>query len=91
MAELSVSKAWDETRIIVARDNRLFAALALALVALPAYRRAGFRAYKRAIERFPDPRVLGILPADCAPQIPLLGTLTSTSARPAASTTSMPA
>ncbi|MCL6728541.1 glycerophosphoryl diester phosphodiesterase membrane domain-containing protein [Sphingomonas hankyongi] len=36
MAELSVSKAWDETRIIVARDNRLFAALALALVALPA-------------------------------------------------------
>ena len=51
--------------------------------ALPAYRRAGFRAYKRAIERFPDPRVLGILPTDCAPQIPLFGTLTSTSDRPA--------
>jgi len=43
--------------------------------ALSAYRRAGFRPYKRAIERFPDPRLLGILPKDCAPQIPLLGTL----------------
>ena len=42
--------------------------------ALPAYRRAGFTAYKRAIERFPDPRLLGFLPRDCAPQIPLLGT-----------------
>ena len=40
-----------------------------------AYRRAGFAPYKRAIERFPDPRLLGILPKDCAPQIPLLGTL----------------
>ena len=30
--------------------------------ALSAYRRAGFTAYKRAIERFPDPRLLGILP-----------------------------
>lgn len=40
--------------------------------ALPAYRRAGFGPYKRAIERFPDPRLLGILPKDCAPQIPLL-------------------
>ena len=26
------------------------------------------------IERFPDPRLLGVLPVDCAPQIPLLGT-----------------
>jgi GNAT superfamily N-acetyltransferase len=43
--------------------------------ALSAYRRAGFRPYKRAIERFPDPRLLGVLPSDCAPQIPLLGTL----------------
>jgi GNAT superfamily N-acetyltransferase len=42
--------------------------------ALSAYRRAGFVPFKRAIERFPDPRLLGILPADCAPQIPLLGT-----------------
>jgi len=40
--------------------------------ALAAYRRAGFSPYKRAIERFPDPRLLGVLPADCAPQIPLL-------------------
>jgi GNAT superfamily N-acetyltransferase len=43
--------------------------------ALSAYRRAGFMAYKRAVERFPDPRLLGILPADCAPQVPLVGTL----------------
>jgi GNAT superfamily N-acetyltransferase len=42
--------------------------------ALSAYRRAGFLAYKRAVERFPDPRLLGILPSDSAPQIPLLGT-----------------
>jgi GNAT superfamily N-acetyltransferase len=43
--------------------------------ALGAYRRAGFTPYKRAIERFPDPRLAGILPRDCAPQVPLLGTL----------------
>jgi GNAT superfamily N-acetyltransferase len=43
--------------------------------ALSAYRRAGFTPYKRAIERFPDPRLSGILPKDCAPQVPLLGTL----------------
>jgi GNAT superfamily N-acetyltransferase len=42
--------------------------------ALAAYRRAGFVPYKRAIERFPDPRLLGFLPKGCAPQIPLLGT-----------------
>lgn len=42
--------------------------------ALSAYRRAGFTPFKRAIERFPDPRLLGILPKDSAPQIPLLGT-----------------
>jgi GNAT superfamily N-acetyltransferase len=45
--------------------------------ALSAYRRAGFTPYKRAIERFPDPRLLGILAEDCGPQIPLLGTLVS--------------
>jgi len=42
--------------------------------ALTAYRRAGFMPFTRAIERFPDPRLVGILPKDCAPQIPLLGT-----------------
>jgi GNAT superfamily N-acetyltransferase len=42
--------------------------------ALAAYRRAGFTPFKRAIERFADPRLLGILPRDCAPQVPLLGT-----------------
>jgi GNAT superfamily N-acetyltransferase len=47
--------------------------------ALSAYRRAGFKPYKRAVERFPDPRLLGILPPDCAPQSPVLGTLASTS------------
>jgi GNAT superfamily N-acetyltransferase len=43
--------------------------------ALAAYQRAGFAPNKRAVERFPDPRLTGILPSDCAPQIPLLGTL----------------
>jgi GNAT superfamily N-acetyltransferase len=42
--------------------------------ALAAYRRAGFVPYKRAIQRFADPRLSGILPADAAPQVPLLGT-----------------
>ena len=47
--------------------------------ALRAYVRAGFTSYKRAIERFPDPRLLGILPRDCAPQSPVLGTDASAS------------
>jgi ribosomal protein S18 acetylase RimI-like enzyme len=51
--------------------------------ALSAYRRAGFTAYKRAVERFPDPRLLGILPPDCAPQVPLVGTLASAAPSPA--------
>ena len=50
--------------------------------ALRAYVRAGFTPYKRAIERFPDPRLLGILSRDCAPQSPVLGTDASAS-RPA--------
>lgn len=41
--------------------------------ALAAYRRAGFVPFKRAIERFPDPRLLGILPLNAAPQIPIIG------------------
>uniref|UniRef100_UPI001575DCA6 GNAT family N-acetyltransferase n=1 Tax=Sphingomonas bacterium TaxID=1895847 RepID=UPI001575DCA6 len=40
--------------------------------ALAAYRRAGFVPFARAIERFADPRTLGVLPEDCAPQIPML-------------------
>ena len=51
--------------------------------ALRAYERAGFKAYKRAIERFPDPRLTGTLPADCAPQVPLCGTLASAGRTPA--------
>ena len=41
--------------------------------ALPAYLKAGFRAYKRAFESFPDPRLAGVLPAETAPQIPAIG------------------
>ena len=41
--------------------------------ALPAYLKAGFRAYKRAFESFPDPRLAGLLPAGSAPQLPLVG------------------
>ena len=51
--------------------------------ALGAYRRAGFTAYKRAVETFRDPRLLGILPADCAPQVPLIGTVASAERSPA--------
>lgn len=50
--------------------------------ALAAYIRAGFSPYKRAIERFPDPRLFGILPPGCAPQVPALGTETSSDSRP---------
>ena len=42
--------------------------------ALPSYMKAGFRAYKRAFESFPDPRLLGLLPAGVAPQLPVVGT-----------------
>jgi GNAT superfamily N-acetyltransferase len=41
--------------------------------ALKAYLNSGFTATKRAFESFPDPRLAGLLPADCAPQIPLVG------------------
>ena len=66
----AVSRAWreDVTRVHVHTCSLDHPA------ALGAYRRAGFTPYKRAVERFPDPRLLGILPKDCAPQVPLLGT-----------------
>ena len=51
--------------------------------ALAAYRRAGLKPYKRAIERFPDPRLAGILTPDSAPHIPLLGTPAAPESRPA--------
>lgn len=50
--------------------------------ALAAYRRAGFTPCRREIERFPDPRLTGILPPDCAPQVPLLGTVVCASGTP---------
>lgn len=40
--------------------------------ALGFYRSSGFTPVSRTIETFPDPRVSGLLPADAAPQIPLL-------------------
>ncbi len=40
--------------------------------ALGAYRRAGFTAVARKVECFIDPRLGGILPRDCAPQVPLV-------------------
>src|SRR3954467_7215163 len=36
MRALSLSQAWDDTKAIITRDGRLFASVALALVALPA-------------------------------------------------------
>jgi ribosomal protein S18 acetylase RimI-like enzyme len=66
----AVSRAWaeDVTRVHVHTCSLDHPA------ALGAYRRAGFTPFKRAIERFPDPRLAGILPRDSAPQVPLLGT-----------------
>lgn len=40
--------------------------------ALGFYRAQGFRAIRRTVETFPDPRALGLLPEDAAPQIPYL-------------------
>jgi GNAT superfamily N-acetyltransferase len=40
--------------------------------ALGFYVKSGFRPYKREIEVFADPRPLGLLPREAAPQIPLL-------------------
>lgn len=40
--------------------------------ALGFYRAQGFVAVARTVETFPDPRVLGLLPPDAAPQVPLL-------------------
>ena len=41
--------------------------------ALNFYRAQGFTAINREVETFPDPRLIGVLPRDAAPQIPLLG------------------
>ena len=41
--------------------------------ALPAYLKAGFKAYRRAFESFPDPRLAGVLPPEEAPGVPLIG------------------
>ena len=43
--------------------------------ALGFYRRHGFVPTKRTIETFPDPRLIGVLPADAAPHIPCLGSV----------------
>jgi hypothetical protein len=40
--------------------------------ALGFYRAQGFTATARTVEVFADPRVLGVLPANAAPQVPLL-------------------
>jgi GNAT superfamily N-acetyltransferase len=40
--------------------------------ALGFYRRHGFVPFARAVETFADPRLLGILPREAAPQVPLM-------------------
>lgn len=42
--------------------------------ALGFYQAQGFAPVRRTVETFPDPRALGLLPADAAPQIPYLAT-----------------
>ncbi|MBF9234457.1 GNAT family N-acetyltransferase [Microvirga alba] len=41
--------------------------------ALDFYRRSGFTPYKRAIEVDDDPRLMGAVPREAAPQVPVLG------------------
>jgi len=41
--------------------------------ALAFYQRQGFIPFARAVETFADPRLLGILPREAAPQTPLIG------------------
>ena len=41
--------------------------------AIDFYRAQGFVPYARAVESFADPRLTGLLPADAAPHIPLIG------------------
>ena len=41
--------------------------------ALAFYQRAGFRAYRRAVEVADDPRLLGLAPRDSAAWLPLIG------------------
>jgi GNAT superfamily N-acetyltransferase len=45
--------------------------------ALGFYQRHGFVPFERSIETFADPRLIGILPIDSAPHIPLLGAVTN--------------
>lgn len=40
--------------------------------ALPFYMAAGFVPYARTVETFADPRLIGLLPRDAAPQVPVL-------------------
>lgn len=40
--------------------------------ALGFYRRHGFTPFARAVETFADPRLIGVLPRDAAPQTPLI-------------------
>ncbi|MBV8196845.1 MAG: GNAT family N-acetyltransferase, partial [Candidatus Eremiobacteraeota bacterium] len=40
--------------------------------ALAFYKRSGFVPFKREIEVYDDPRIIGIVPKDTAPQVPIL-------------------
>lgn len=40
--------------------------------ALGFYRASGFAPFKRVVETFPDPRLLGVLPREAAPHVPLM-------------------
>lgn len=40
--------------------------------ALPFYLRSGFRAHRRQVEIADDPRLMGLLPMDAAPQVPVI-------------------
>jgi GNAT superfamily N-acetyltransferase len=52
--------------------------------ALAFYMRSGFTAYKRAIEVADDPRLLGFLPLEAAPHVPVIGRPQTKRTRPVA-------
>lgn len=50
--------------------------------ALHFYARSGFIAFAREVETFPDPRITGLLPRDCAPHVPLIESAQSNNRAP---------
>ncbi len=65
---MAMALAWKpETRLVRVNTCSLDHPRALGF-----YRAQGFEAGSRSVETFPDPRLIGVLPADAAPHVPLV-------------------